>query len=174
MNARTEIIADGDATDDLEALFAAHYSRVARLIARVTRDPGRAEELAVDVFLKYSRRDVARSGSPEGWLCVTAARMALDELRGQARRSRYEPLLRLLGRVPTPEEIQQGNEETARVRAVLAELTTRQAELLVLRNEGLRYEELAAALGVRAGSVGTLLARAEQAFRKEYEARYGR
>lgn len=124
--------------------------------------------------MKYSRRSVRPGSTAEGWLCLTAARMALDELRGKARRERYEPLLRLLGRVRTPEEIQQSNEEQARVRAVLAVLTPRQAELLVLRNEGLRYEELAVALGLQASSVGTLLARAQQAFRKEYEERYGK
>jgi RNA polymerase sigma-70 factor (ECF subfamily) len=49
----------------------------------------------------------------------------------------------------------------------------RQAELLVLRSDGLSYEELAAALHLAHGSIGTFLSRAEQAFRKEYIKRYG-
>lgn len=158
---------------DVESLFAEQYDRVARLIGRVIRDPGRAEELAVEVFLKYSRSKLAAGSTPEGWLCRTGARMALDELRARARRSRYEPLLRLVGRAATPEEIHNTTQEQARVRAVLGAISPRQAELLVLRNEGVSYEELATALTLHPASVGTLLSRAQQAFRKEYVKRYG-
>ena len=36
---------------DLETIFHAQYKRMCRVIARVLRDPARAEELAVEVFL---------------------------------------------------------------------------------------------------------------------------
>jgi len=97
----------GDSRLDVESLFAARYERVARLIGRVIRNPGRAEELAAEVFLKYSRIGLPVGGSAEGWLYRTATRMAVDELRRQARRIRYEPLLRLAGRSATPEEVAQ-------------------------------------------------------------------
>ena len=45
--------------------------------------------------------------------------------------------------------------------------------LLLLRADGLSYDETAAALNLNPSSVGTLLARARQAFRKEYVKRYG-
>jgi RNA polymerase sigma-70 factor (ECF subfamily) len=45
--------------------------------------------------------------------------------------------------------------------------------LLLLRGQGLLYEELAAALSINPASVGTLLSRAKAAFRKEYVKRYG-
>ena len=48
-----------------------------------------------------------------------------------------------------------------------------QAELLLLRSDGLSYEEVASALELNPGSVGTLLGRAQRAFRKEYLKRYG-
>jgi DNA-directed RNA polymerase specialized sigma24 family protein len=38
---------------DLETIFYAQYERISRVIAGVTRDPARAEELAVEVFLKW-------------------------------------------------------------------------------------------------------------------------
>ena len=163
----------GDSRLDVESLFAARYESVARLIGRVIRNPGRAEELAVEVFLKYSRIVLPVGGKAEGWLYRTAARMAVDELRTQARRIRYEPLLRMAGRLPTPEELHNATEEQARVRVVLGVIAPRQAELLVLRSEGVSYEELAAALALNPASVGTLLSRAQQAFRKEYVKRYG-
>ena len=40
---------------DFETAFHAHYPRIARVIARVIRDPGRAEELAVEVMWKFWR-----------------------------------------------------------------------------------------------------------------------
>jgi len=61
---------------DVESLFAEQYDRVARLIGRVIRNPGRAEELAVEVFLKYSGSTLPAGSSPEGWVCRTAARTA--------------------------------------------------------------------------------------------------
>ena len=60
-----------------------------------------------------------------------------------------------------------------RKRQVLAAIKPQFATLLVLRTEGLDYRELASALGVKPGSVGTLLARAESSFRKEFERRHG-
>jgi RNA polymerase sigma-70 factor (ECF subfamily) len=48
-----------------------------------------------------------------------------------------------------------------------------QAELLILRSDGLTYDEIAQALDLNPSSVGTLLSRAEAAFRKEYVRRYG-
>ena len=163
----------GDTRVDVESLFVARYERVARLIGRVIRNPGRAEELAVEVFLKYSRIVLPVGGGAEGWLYRTATRIAVDELRTQARRSRYEPLLRLAGRLATPEELHNATEEQGRVRVVLGVIAPRQAELPVLRSEGVSYEELAVALELNPASVGTLLSRAQQAFRKEYVKRYG-
>jgi hypothetical protein len=39
-----------EAKTDLETIFRAEYKRIARVIARVTRDPARAEELAPSSF----------------------------------------------------------------------------------------------------------------------------
>ncbi|HKW77461.1 MAG TPA: sigma factor-like helix-turn-helix DNA-binding protein, partial [Candidatus Limnocylindria bacterium] len=58
-------------------------------------------------------------------------------------------------------------ETRAEVRAALARLPDRSASLLALRYSGLSYEEIAAALGLQRSSIGTLLRRAEDAFRKE-------
>jgi RNA polymerase sigma-70 factor (ECF subfamily) len=60
------------------------------------------------------------------------------------------------------------------VTAVLARLKTRDAEILLLRAEGMTYEELASTLSLKPASIGTLLSRAQQAFRKEYIQRYGK
>ena len=74
---------------------------------------------------------------------------------------------------PDPEQVRAAVEEQEHVRTVLAALDPRQAELLLLRGSGLSYAELAAALELNPASIGTLLSRAQQAFRKEYIKRYG-
>jgi RNA polymerase sigma-70 factor (ECF subfamily) len=158
---------------DLEAIFCAQYERIARVIARVVRDPARAEELAVEVFVKLWRNKQAQGERAEGWLYRVAVRMGLDELRRQTRRTRYEPLLGFAGRVASPEEIHSATEERERVRLVLGVIAPRHAELLLLRSHGLSYSEVASALDRNPSSIGTLLNRAQQAFRKEYIKRYG-
>jgi RNA polymerase sigma-70 factor (ECF subfamily) len=171
-----EIAADmrTEAADlDLEALFRAQYTRIAGVIARVARDPARAEELAVEVFLKFSRHPNAHGENAEAWLHRTAVRMGLDELRRQTRRLHYESLLGFAAATSTPEQIHAAAEERERVRRVLGLISRRQAELLLLRSHGLSYGELASALHLNPASVGTLLSRAQYAFRKEYIKRYG-
>jgi RNA polymerase sigma-70 factor (ECF subfamily) len=56
----------------------------------------------------------------------------------------------------------------------LAELKPAQAQLLILRASGHSYKELAGALGIEPGSVGTLLVRAEAAFEERFRETYGR
>jgi RNA polymerase sigma-70 factor (ECF subfamily) len=162
-----------DVAFDFEATFRAQYDRVARVIARVVKDPARAEELAVEVFVKFWRSPQAHGEKAEGWLYRTAVRQGLDELRHRTRRSRYERLLGFGPKVPTPEDVRTAAEERERVRLVLAAVEPRQGELLVLRSQGLSYEELAEALELKPASIGTLLSRAQDAFRKEYIKRYG-
>lgn len=163
-----------DQAFDFEATFRAQYARIARVIARVVKDHARAEELAVDVFLKFWRSPGAHGDKVEGWLYRTAVRKGLDELRQRTRRSRYERLLGWARTVPTPEDVRTAAEEQSRVRHVLAAMEARAAELLVLRSHGLSYDELAAALELNPASIGTYLSRAQDAFRKEYLKRYGR
>lgn len=170
--AAIEVISEG-AGFDIESLFRTHFDRTARVIARVVRDPARAEELAVEAFLKLWRNPQAHNTIAEAWLYRTAVRLGLDELRRQMRRSRYESLLARVRGTPTPEDIHSATEERDRVRQVLRTLSPGQAELLLLRSQDLSYAELAAALNMNPASLGTLLGRAQQSFRKEYIKRYG-
>ena len=158
---------------DFEAFFHAHYERIARVIARVVGDHGRAEDLAAEALWKLCRTPQVHGESAGGWLYRTAVRMGLNELRSGRRRLRYEALSDAPANCLTPEEAHAAAEERGQVRQVLAVLRERQAELLILRASGLSYEELAAALGLNPASVGTLIGRAQQAFRKEYVKLYG-
>ena len=176
VNASSEAVieaASQDAAFDIESLFRAQFDRTARIIARVVRDPARAEELAVEAFVKLWRNPQAHNAIAEPWLYRTAVRLGLDELRRQIRRTRYESLLARVRGTPTPEEIHSATEERDRIRQILSAIPPRQAELLLLRSQDLSYTEVAAALDLNPASLGTLLSRAQQSFRKEYIKRYG-
>jgi len=123
---------------DLEIIFRSQYGRIARVIAGVIRDPARAEELAVEVFLKLSQNTGAHGDRAQAWLYRTAVRTGLNELRRTARQNRYEGLFGLFsfGRVrgsQTPEDMRAANEEREKVHRILGAMKPRQAELLLLR-----------------------------------------
>jgi RNA polymerase sigma-70 factor (ECF subfamily) len=162
-------------TFDFEAAFRSDYSRIARAINRIIGDPARAEDLAVEAFWRLWRTPLAQGDNAGGWLYRTAVRLAIDELRRRARRARYEPLLTFFSPSPrTPHDLLSTDEQQGQVRTVLAAMRPNDAELLLLRSEGLPYDELAAVLSLNPASVGTLLSRAKAAFRKEYVKRYGK
>jgi RNA polymerase sigma-70 factor, ECF subfamily len=176
VNERSKAVATMEAPErpfDFESVFHAHYARIARVIARVIRDPGRAEELAVEVLWKFWRTPRARGEQAGGWLYRTAVRTGLNELRSRLRGNRHEQMSDATPGAPDPEQVRAAAEQQEHVRSVLAALDARQAELLLLRASGLSYAELASALELNPASVGTTLSRAQQAFRKEFVQRYG-
>jgi RNA polymerase sigma-70 factor (ECF subfamily) len=167
---------------DFDALFESFYARLARLLYRVTGDTGRAEEIASEAFYRLHRKPPSSQVNLEGWLYRTGLRLALDHLKKEQRRARYESLaahFRITTGVTTitaaiaPDRVVEQSQDRARIRAAITALKPEQVSLILLRGEGLSYAELADALSLNPASVGTLLARAEAAFRKEYVTRYG-
>ena len=59
-------------------------------------------------------------------------------------------------------------EDRESVRRVLSGMKPAQAQILLMRAGGSSYKELADALNVAVGGIGTLLNRAESEFRKRY------
>ena len=175
----SEAVADSNADEtqlDIETLFRAHYGRVTRIIARAVRDRARSEELAVEVFLKLWRNHKAQSENVEGWLYRVAVRASFDELRRRRRRGHYERMLawvRPRPQSPTPEDIHSVSQKQDKVRSVLSILKPREAQFLLLRSHDFSYREVASILNVNPASIGTLVSRAEESFRKEYIKRYG-
>jgi len=96
-----------------------------------------------------------------------ATNLGLNALRARKRRQYYEEQagVQELGLAPVDTAAEAAQSlEGQRVRAALARLKPRSAQLLILRHSGQSYAEIAATIGVAPGSVGTLLARAEQEF----------
>ena len=155
---------------DLEPVFRAAYPRVVAVAARVLGSRDEAQDVAQEVFLSFARCAVP-AGEAAGWLSVAAAHTALNHLRTGRRRAAREASAHLaapsLAAVPDEADTAVANEERRQVREALARLPRKQAVALVLRHSGLSYAEVAAALDLSAGSVGTTVRRAEAALRKE-------
>ena len=156
-----------------EELFTRHYPRVRGVAMRIVGDPAEAEELALDVFLKLYRHPLDDDANVTGWLYRVVTNDAFNARR--ARRRRLGWSRRLAQREPLRDELDDplaivtGRDEARRVRAALDRLPERQRNALLLRASGLSYAEVAAAVDVRPGSIGTLLARAEQALRGAWQ-----
>lgn len=157
---------------ELEHLFHQQWSRLCAALYRFTGDLDEAEDLALEAFVQLWRRPPAHAENLGGWLYRVATRLGLNRLRSAARRDRYEldaAREGLPAELPgDPEGEAARRLERARVRSVLAGMDERQARLLLLRHSGFSYQEVAAALDLNPASVGTLLARAEQAFLEKY------
>ncbi len=162
-----------EAEPNVESIFRLHYGRVVRLIARIIRDPSVAEEMAVEVFLRWTPLNCTEDRAISGWLTKTSVRLALDEIRRRDRQERLAKLFARLGLQPSPEDLYASHGQREKVIQTLAKLKRRDAELLTLRSEGMTYEEVASLLSIKPASIGKLISRAQLAFRKEYLKRHG-
>lgn len=156
-----------DVRTDLEEVFRSNYGRVVAVAARVLGSRDQAEDVAQEVFLNFGRSSVP-AGEAGGWLTVAATHTALNLLRSGRRRSAREELAdRGPAVAPDVAELVITGEERSSVRAALARLPHKQAAALVLRHSGFSYAEVAVALDLSPGSVGTTVRRAESVLLKE-------
>ena len=104
------------------------------------------------------------------WLFTVATNLVRDRARTASRHQRLlagGPVPVPTGH-PLPDETTERAEQVARVRRALAGLPERDRQILLMREEGFRYDEIALAIDVAASSVGTLIARALKRFASAY------
>jgi len=149
--------------------FVRYYPAVRRLLAHVTRDRHEADDLAQDVFftLLHHRFDPSREHDLHRWLMRVALNRGLNAIRSGRRRQARED--RECLEVYDLEADFARREVQHEVRAVLAALEPRAAQLLMLKQLGLSHAEIAEIVDVAPGSVGTLLTRAKRAFLTAYK-----
>ena len=157
---------------DFETIFTEQWSRIYSVIFRLVGDKAEAEDLALETFWKLYRNPPSKRDNLGGWLYRVAVNQGLNALRARNRRNRYEEEAgaQVLEDYSTaqPEIEVERAEQRQEVQAVLARIKPRSAKLLVLRQSGLSYKELAVVVKVRPSSVGKLLARAEDEFERIY------
>jgi RNA polymerase sigma-70 factor, ECF subfamily len=155
-----------------ETLFQRYAPQVYRAVYRLAGSPETAEDILQETFLTLFRQPPQRPMEAPlvAWLCRVALNRGYNLLRAT---QREEQRLASWGETPLAQEPDQAairREEQLEVRAALARLPERQSRLLLLRHAGLSYAEIAAALELAPGSIGTMLVRAERAFLDVFQA----
>ncbi len=142
-----------------EEVVAAHSVRVYRLAYRLTGNQHDAEDLTQEVFVRVFRSLSSYTpGTFEGWLHRITTNLFLDQVR-RKKRIRFDALGedaadRLAGEGPTPAEHYDDTHLDADVQQALDMLPPDFRAAVVLCDiEGLSYEEIAATLGIKLGTV---------------------
>jgi RNA polymerase sigma-70 factor (ECF subfamily) len=154
-----------------------HSARVYRLAYRLTGDPHDAEDLTQEVFVRVFRSLSSYTpGTFEGWLHRITTNLFLDQVR-RKQRIRFDALAedagdRLAGREPTPAQAYDDRHFDADVQQALDALSPEFRAAVVLCDvEGLSYEEIAATLGVKLGTVRSRIHRGRAQLRAALEHR---
>jgi RNA polymerase sigma-70 factor (ECF subfamily) len=157
--------------DRLTALFAEYHGPLVRFLTRRLGDRDAAEEIAQETFMRALKQETITS--ERSWLFAVASNLVRDEGRRTQRQQRRLELLREREQAdavvdPEPTSMERDAERELARRALEA-LGERDRDALLMREEGLDYEEIARALDLSPGSVGTTLSRARRRLMDAYE-----
>jgi RNA polymerase sigma factor (sigma-70 family) len=154
-----------------------HSARVYRLAYRLTGNTHDAEDLTQEVFVRVFRSLSSYSpGTFEGWLHRITTNLFLDMAR-RRQRIRFENLgeettARLSGAEPTPAQAFDDRHFDGDVQAALKALPPEYRAAVILCDiEGLSYEEIAEALGIKLGTVRSRIHRGRAQLREALEHR---
>jgi RNA polymerase sigma factor (sigma-70 family) len=149
-----------------------HSSRVYRLAYRLTGNRHDAEDLTQEVFVRVFRSlSTYTPGTFQGWLHRITTNLFLDLAR-RRQRIRFDALPddapeRLPGSEPSPAEAYDDRHLDADIQAALEALPAEFRAAVVLCDiEGLSYEEIAATLGVKLGTVRSRIHRGRSQLRE--------
>src|SRR5437867_4071566 len=156
---------------DVERLFRTYHDPLVRYLTRRLGDRDWAEEVAQETFVRALRQKELHN--ERAWLFAVATNLVRDEARKDVRRRRHLELLREEAKAesvvePPDTEIERAQERALARRAIDA-LNERDREALLMREEGLDYNEIAEALELSVASVGTTLSRARRRLVEVYE-----
>jgi RNA polymerase sigma-70 factor (ECF subfamily) len=160
------------AHDAAALLFEQHHDRVYRVARRITGSAEDAEDVLQTVFLRILRREEPplRTEDAASYLHRAATNAALDLLR-RRKAARSEPIEdadRLEDSTPGPDVHQESGELHARLRAALAQLPERAAEMFVLRYfDGYGNREIARLLDTSWSTVAVTLHRTRARLQKD-------
>jgi RNA polymerase sigma-70 factor (ECF subfamily) len=147
-----------------------HSARVYRLAYRLTGNPHDAEDLTQEVFVRVFRSLASYTpGTFEGWLHRITTNLFLDQVRRKAR-IRFDALPDDAERLPSgergPAQVYDDTHFDADVQAALDGLPPDFRAAVVLCDlEGLSYEEIAATLGVKIGTIRSRIHRGRSQLR---------
>jgi len=157
--------------DTAERLFVTYHAMLVRYLTRRLGDRDWAEEVAQETFVRALRQE--RIVNERAWVFAVAHNLVRDGARRDERNRRHLELLQAEAHEREGESAgEQGVEQAERMamaRRALAQLTERDRHALLLKEEGLDYQEIADVLGIEKSSVGTTLSRARRRLAEAYD-----
>ncbi len=153
---------------DFEAAFNSHQESLFRYVNRLVGDSDLASDVVQESFVRLLGHPLPDE-EVRRWLFTVATNLVRDDARMRSRRQRllteqYERSDLVSDPADVPDEMALQSERVAVARAALEKLSDRDRQMLLMREEGFRYSEIAKVIDVAPGSVGTLLARALRRF----------
>ena len=167
---RAERTAPEGVEGEVASLYQQHANSLLRYAQARADSVETAREALQEAFLRYFIEcSYGRQiHDARAWLFEVVRNYLLD--RGRSLAARREVVGEGMERVPDvspdPEALAEGRQMA---RDLQASLSAREMECLRLRTEGLSYVEIGAAMKLRTGTVGALLARAYEKIRKQAE-----
>jgi RNA polymerase sigma factor, sigma-70 family len=150
--------------DEVEKAFEDARDDVYRYLLTLGLWPPQAQEATQDVFLKLyvALRSGEKIASTRAWIFRVAHNHGLNVRAREDAMEPFDPDLeaRIVEKKNNPEEDAIEGEQMLRLNRALAGLSAQQRNCLHLRAEGLRYHEIASAIGISSSAVGEFLRRA--------------
>jgi RNA polymerase sigma-70 factor (ECF subfamily) len=149
-------------------LFDQTHAPLRRYLIFLGLSPEDADDCLQEAFLRLHKHfaSLVDVTNVRGWLFQVAKNLARDRRksatmhRTSTSHREYERLTSAVDPQDTPEASLLKQERLEWFRSAVARLTPQQVECLQLRVAGLRYREIAAAMGINISSVGELVQRA--------------
>jgi RNA polymerase sigma-70 factor (ECF subfamily) len=154
---------------DYRRVFDLNYPPLFRYLYRLTGDADAAEDAAQEAFVRLVEQSLPEDEA-RPWLFTVATNLIRDRARKADRHRRLQPHVPRAKAPAAPDVSAEREEKIAMVREALDDLSQRDRTMLLMREEGFKYAEIARVVDVAPGSVGTLLARAARRFEKKFAA----
>lgn len=159
-------------TPSWDEVVANHSAKVFRLAYRLTGNKFDAEDLTQEVFVRvFKSLANFKPGTLDGWLHRITTNLFLDQAR-RKQRIRFDALsedatARLAGNDPGPERTFEFNNLDLDIAAALEALPPDfRAAVVLCDMEGLSYDEVAHALGIKLGTVRSRIHRGRAMLRE--------
>ena len=163
-------------SERVQVLFEQLHIPVFRYVLRRMRNPGRAEEVAQETFLRLFRylKEGRSIDNPRAWLFTVANNLAIDGSRDDSYiqdldETTWKKIEDTRPDASDPEKLALHGERLDRLRSIVLNLTPLQRECLHLRAEGLRYREIAELMDISISTVADAVRRATLKISKEFD-----
>jgi RNA polymerase sigma-70 factor (ECF subfamily) len=156
----------------LALAYEQHQAGLVRRLTAITRDPGDAEDLAQEAYLRLVTEIEAgrRPDDAAAWLHRVGWNLAMSRGRHRTVVTRREAELPRPEAPAGPDRAAIGHETSAAIAAALAELHAAERDAVILAAEGYHGDEIATAIGRTVGATRTLLCRARAKIRAGLDA----